>query len=129
LTAVFLDSSCVVALALGEKSSITVSDALVGVREVFAANLLEAEVYAALQRERVPIDDEIFWWVQWVLPDRGLGPEIVRVLAAGSLRGPDCWHLAVALSISPDPSELIFLSLDQQQRAVAERLGFQVQPA
>jgi hypothetical protein len=40
-------------------------------------------------------------------------------------RGADCWHLATALYLSPDPSALTFLTLDLAQRHVAKALGFQ----
>jgi hypothetical protein len=52
--------------------------------------------------------------------------EIDRVLAAGSLRGADLWHLACAVYVSGNPEELAFVSLDQRQREVAKALGFSV---
>jgi hypothetical protein len=42
------------------------------------------------------------------------------------MRGADCWHLATALYVAPNPSELTFLTLDLAQRKVAKTLGFQV---
>jgi hypothetical protein len=46
------------------------------------------------------------------------------VLDAGYLRGADCWHVATALYVSPEPSRLSFLTLDERQRDVARTLGF-----
>lgn len=123
----FLDSSAVVALFLGEPAMGRVSAALGPVRRAIATPLLEAEVRAVAARERMPADADLFWWLDWIAPARSLEPEISRVLEAGVLRGADCWHLAVALSITPDPAKLLFLTLDERQRDVARTLGFNVE--
>ncbi|HEX9564514.1 MAG TPA: hypothetical protein VF981_11105 [Gemmatimonadaceae bacterium] len=34
------------------------------------------------------------------------------------------WHLATALYVMPDPSQLAFVTLDATQRKVARALGF-----
>lgn len=47
------------------------------------------------------------------------------MLAAGLVRGADCFHLAVALSLVANPRDLTFLTLDKRQRDVAAALGFQ----
>lgn len=127
MSKVFLDSSSYLALALGQDRAEAVSDALFQVREVFAANLLAAEVAAALARHGAPMPEDPYWWIQWVHPQASLEAEISRVLSAGMLRGADCWHLAVALSITPDPADLVFLTLDDRQREVARTLGFNVE--
>jgi hypothetical protein len=49
---------------------------------------------------------------------------IVRRRFAGYLRGADCWHLATALYLAPNPSDLTFLTLDDTQRKIAKTLGF-----
>jgi len=87
---------------------------------------LEAELRAALSREGVADDGSILGRLSWLLPDRPLSAEIGAVLAAGYLRGADLWHLACALYLSPDPREVAFVTLDQQQGAVAAALGFRV---
>lgn len=125
----FLDSSAVVALFLGEPAMERVSAALEPVRRAIATPLLEAEVRAVAARERMPAEADMFWWLSWVAPPRSLEAEISRVLETGLLRGTDCWHLAVALWVAPDPGELLFLTLDDRQREVAAALGFQVGPA
>ncbi|MEW5918795.1 MAG: hypothetical protein AB1762_20505, partial [Gemmatimonadota bacterium] len=38
----------------------------------------------------------------------------------------DCWHLATALYLAPDPAELTFVKLDDAQRRVAKSLGFRL---
>jgi len=55
-----------------------------------------------------------------------VGARKPRALEAGDVRGADCWHLATALYVAPEPSELAFLTLDLAQRKVVRALGFQV---
>ena len=62
--------------------------------------------------------------IEFVIVDRPLSPEVTRVLSAGYLRGADCWHLATALYVAPDPADLTFVTLDSIQRKVARTLGF-----
>ena len=91
-----------------------------------SSNLLEAEVRAAFVRENRTYNSSIIMGIEWHYPVRPLTPEIGAVLSVGYLRGADLWHLAVALYVYPDPTEITFLTLDTRQRAVAEALGFQV---
>lgn len=93
---------------------------------VHSADLLVAEVLSAVARERLRLDDVLLDNVRLVRPNRSLRREIERVLTAGYVRGADCLHLATALYLAPDPSELTFLTLDERQRAVAQALGFSV---
>jgi hypothetical protein len=89
-----------------------------------ASNFLEAELRSALLREGVEGDPEILRGIAWILPDRPLDGEIRQALRHGYLRGADLWHLASALYLAEDPTELTFLTLDQRQKEVAEGLGF-----
>jgi PIN domain len=122
----YVDTSCLVAVAFGEPGY----EALVGQLErfdqLYASNLLEAELHAAFQREGLSADGALLGRLSWVLPDRPLSAEIRMVLAAGRLRGADLWHVACALYLSPDPQELAFLTLDRQQAEVAAGMGFPV---
>ena len=120
----FVDTSCLVAIALGERGAAAVAVRLKRFDELFASNLLEAELRATLTRERVVIDPDVLTWLDWVFPDRPLTLEISQVLAAGYLRGADAWHVACALHMSEHPEEVTFLTLDRRQRTVARRLGF-----
>lgn len=119
-----MDTSCLVAIALGERGAVAVATRLKRSEELFASNLLEAELRSTLTRERVALDPDLLTWLDWVFPDRPLTQEISRVLAAGYLRGADAWHVACALHMSEVPAAVTFLTLDQRQRAVARRLGF-----
>lgn len=94
--------------------------------EQVSSNLLEAELRAAIVREGLDVTALPELGIGWVNPDRPLSSEIVRVLQAGHVRGADCWHLACALYLSPEPSEITFLTLDERQLDVARTLGFGV---
>lgn len=120
----FVDTSCLVAVAFAEPGSEALADRLERMDDLFASDLLEAELRAALRREDVQNGDTLMAGLSWVLPDRPLTAEIETVLVAGQLRGADAWHLACALYLSPDPRELVFLTLDSRQAAVATTLGF-----
>lgn len=120
----YVDTSCLVAIAFGEPGGRAIGRRIKGFDELVSANLLEAELGAAFRREKVAEPPASPIAVSWILPDRPLSVEIARVLAAGFLRGADCWHLATALYLADNPSELTFLTLDTRQREVARALGF-----
>ena len=120
----YLDTSCLVAVAFAEQGHQALAARLTSLNQRFASNLLEAELRAALQREGVDDGGALMDGLSWVLPDRPLSLELGLVLEAGALRGADAWHLACALYLSPDPSELPFLTLDRRQAAIARKLGF-----
>ena len=94
---------------------------------VFSANLLEAELRSVCRRESLLLPQSHLSAVIWIEPDRPLSAEIERVLSAGYVRGADCWHLAAALYVAPEPGELTFLTLDKRQRDVATTLGFRTE--
>lgn len=89
-----------------------------------ASDLIVAELWSAFKRERRETDPSLIAPLHVVIPGRSLDAEISRVLDAGYVRGADCWHLATALYLAPDPSELTFITLDARQREVAVALGF-----
>jgi predicted nucleic acid-binding protein len=124
VSAAYVDTSALVALAFGEPGGEAMAERLAGFDALYASNLLEAELRAAFQREGVAPESSLLSWMDWVLPDRPLSPEIARAQSAGHLRGADLWHVACALYLSPDPGELVFITLDARQREAADRLGF-----
>ena len=126
MKAAYVDTSCLVAIAFDEPERTEVTSRLGEHDTLLSSNLLEAEFRAALARESVDLDEALFSWITWVLPDRPLSAEITRVLGAAYLRGADLWHLSMAVYVSSDPADLTFLTLDQRQREVAEALGFRV---
>ncbi len=121
-----MDSSVLVAIALGEAGSDEVRDRLLRFSRLCSSNLLEAEMRSALAREGVAFEWQGIGRIRWIHPERPLSEEIGRVLGAGYLRGADLWHLATALSIAHDPTRMSFITLDERQRDVAMRLGFRV---
>jgi len=124
VNACYVDTSWLVAIAFGERSTRPLSRELVGYDLALSCNLLETEFRSALHREGVAGGESLLASLTWVLPDRRLTPEIDRVLSAGHARGADLWHLACALYVAERPEELPFLTLDERQRDIATRLGF-----
>ena len=126
MKAAYVDTSCLVAIAFGESEATEVASRLREHDVLLSSNLLEAELRATLVHEAAEVDEALFSWIKWVLPDRPLSVEIIRVLRAGYLRGADLWHLATAMYVTPEPRDLTFLTLDRRQEEVAEELGFKV---
>ena len=125
MTFAYVDSSCLVAVAFDEPGARKLAARLRRFDRLFSSNLLEAELRSALVREGADghIED-LLSWLTWVYPNRPLTPEYARITTAGYLRGADLWHLANALFLAPDPTDLSFLTLDGRQEEVARRLGF-----
>lgn len=121
----YVDTSCLVALALGEPAGAKLQRRLSGFDALHASNLLEAELNSVMLRERSASTPALFKGISWVTPDRPLHVEIDRVLTAGYVRGADCWHLASALYLADAPGNISFLTLDARQLTVARKLGFQ----
>jgi predicted nucleic acid-binding protein len=124
LSAAYVDTSCIVAAAFGEPAATKIINRLTRFDRVLSSPLLEAELWGALVREGREVTDAYSSAIEFVVADRPLSAEIKRVLEAGYVRGADCWHLATALYLDPDPRELTFLTLDAAQRKVAKALGF-----
>ncbi len=121
----YVDSSCLVAIAFGEPGYEEVVDRLSLCERLFSSNLLEAELRAALAREGAAgKEGNLLAGFTWIYPNRQLTAEYHRILAVGTLKGADLWHVACALFLSPQPKELAFLTLDRPQKAVARALGF-----
>lgn len=121
----YVDSSCFVAIAFAEPGAAALARRLATYDRRVSANLLEAELRSALAREAIETPpDPLLAALSWLLPDRPLSRECKEALAAGYLRGADLWHLACALYLRQTIPDLVFVTLDDRQRAVAERLGF-----
>ena len=124
MSGAYLDSSVIVAIALNEPGSGDVALRLDEFSRLISANLLEAELYSALYRERVDLNRNLVSGIGWIHPNRSLRNEMALTLAAGYLRGADLWHVAVALYAARKPDDLTFFTLDVRQRTVAASLGF-----
>ena len=124
MTIAYVDTSALVAAAFGEPGSDSMAQRLNGFTGIVSSNLLEAELRSAYARERRRFDADRLSRVDWIMPNRPLSPEIAVVLDTGYMRGADLWHMATALYLAPDPSELYFITLDKRQQATASILGF-----
>ena len=124
MTIAYVDTSALVAAAFGEPGSDAMAQRLNGFTGIVSSNLLEAELRSAYARERRRFDADRLSRVDWIMPNRPLSPEIAVVLDTGYMRGADLWHMATALYLAPDPSELYFITLDKRQQATASILGF-----
>jgi len=122
----YVDTSCLVAIAFAEKGATALERRMREFDELISSNFLESELRSAFRRERVEFAASTVTGLSWLIPDRPLSDEIGRVLDAGYVRGADCWHLATALYLSPEPDSLTFLTLDETQRKVAKEIGFGV---
>lgn len=114
----------IVAIAFREAGAVRVAQRARRFDRLIASPLIEAEVRCAAKREQIALDDRLLSAIQLIPVFDTLGKEIDRVLAHGYLRGADCFHVATALRIAPNPEELTFLTLDVNQRTVAAALGF-----
>ena len=124
MSVAYVDTSALVAIALGEHDGPPMARRLEGFSRLLASNLLEAELRAACARENSVFSEQLFANLKWVFPDRSLKPELDVVLAAGYLRGADLWHVACALYVTPNPGDIWFVTLDERQRRVVAALGF-----
>ena len=123
----YVDTSVLVAVALGEPAARSVSGRLRSFDRLVSSNLLEAEFRSTLRREGIEGDGAgLLGGLSWILPNRPLTAELERVLQLGMLRGADLWHLACALFLSPEPRRLSFITLDPPQKDLARNLGFTV---
>ena len=121
----YVDTSWLVAIALGERGAGPLAKRLQRYDRLLASNLTEAELRSALAHEQAAAAAEpLLSWIGWVLPDRPLSGELRRVAAAGGLRGAAMWHVAHALYLAPEGKGLDFLTLDYRQQEVAAALGF-----
>ncbi len=124
MRAAYVDTSCLVAIALGERGHAEMALQLEAFDHLLASNLLEAEFVATLVREGVEAGvDSALARIDWVLPQAPLSDEIARVLASGYVRGADAWHLACALWLQKRLGAVEFLTLDTRQHELARDLG------
>ena len=121
----YVDTSAVLAIEFDEVNAPYAIERIDRASKLVSSNLMEAELRSAMRRQGIELDPKIISDVGWVHPDRPLTLEFEVALRAGYLRGADLWHVAVALYVSPDPSQISFVTLDGRQRKVAQELGFQ----
>ena len=122
----YVDTSALASIAFLEPRSLEVARGLDQFKYITSSNLVEAELRSAMVREGFESPEDLIYDIDWIIPDRCLSHEFAKVLKTGFLRGPDLWHLAVALYAVTEPKDLTFFTLDKKQRTVAKKLGFKV---
>jgi len=121
----YVDSSCIVSIALGEQLYRELMLRLSHFDRLFSSNLLEAELRSALAREgEIGKIKNLLAWMTWIYPTRRLTEELDSILEIGRLKGSDLWHLACALFLRRKMGPVSFLTLDGNQGAIARALGF-----
>ena len=125
MSVAYVDTSALVSIAFNERGGSSLAQRLDNFSHILSSNLLEAELRAAFAREEVDFTTSLVSGIEWVLPDRPLTPEIKMALEAGYLRGAALWHVATALYVVREPSDISFVTLDIRQRTVVKALGFQ----
>ena len=126
MSVAYIDTSALVAVLFDERGGGELGNRLNTFSQVVSSNLLEAEIRSVLKREGHICSPDLLVGIKWVLPERPLRPEFETVLEAGYLRGADLWHVATALYLAENPSEVAFVTRDRRQGAVASALGFQL---
>ncbi|MGA2263489.1 MAG: hypothetical protein ABSH28_18895 [Acidobacteriota bacterium] len=124
MKAAYIDTSLVIGIRFQKSPPATVR--MVRRYELFSSELLIAEVLAFGKRESMA--EDLLWdalkGLSWIIPDGSISEALRRVIHFGYARGANLWHLACACYLSPNPGELAFLTLDEQQRQLASHLGF-----
>jgi hypothetical protein len=125
----YVDTSCLVAVALGESQGADITDKLATYDRLYSDNLLEAELRSAFSRERIEREpDQLSSAITWVLPAEPLSGEYRTALGHGKLRGADLRHVACALYLQRLAGPIDFPSLDAKQRQVAATVGLANRP-
>ena len=121
----YLDTSLFIELKF--QGSPAATKRLIQKHDLYSSELLLAEVLAFAKRESIAEEllSDSLKGISWVLPEGSLAAELKHVAGTGYVRGADLWHLACALYLSPNPADLVFLTLDKRQREAAATLGFQ----
>ena len=126
MNAAYIDTSLLIAMKFQGLPAAAIEK--VKEYDLFSSELLIAETLAFGKRESLSehLVLEALKGVSWIIPDGTLIESLIRITRLGYARGADLWHLACACYLSPNPTDLVFLTMDEQQRNLASLLGFQV---
>lgn len=120
----YLDTSLLIGLKFEQPDPVLVRAVLD--YDLYSSELLIAEVMAFGKRESVP--ENLLWdavqGISWVIPVEKITEQLARVGRHGYARGADLWHPACACYLSPNPQDLVFLTLDERRRHLASLVGF-----
>lgn len=126
MSTAYVDTSVIIAVAFNEPGGPEVLERLNGFTTLMSSNLLEAEARSVYKRDGRAFTEDALSDIEWIIPDCPISEELDTASRYNYLRGADLWHIAAALYIFDEPSEVTFLTLDNRQREVAAALGFQV---
>ena len=123
----YVDTSAALAIAFQERDWELTARRLAGFPVQVSSNLLEAEMRSAHERDNLAFNTSVVSSIGWVNPVRPLSQEMAKALSVGGyLKGADLWHVAVALYVEATLSgKMAFITLDNDQREVAAKLGFE----
>lgn len=124
----YVDSSVVIALIFDEPEAKKFQKDLANYKIIFSSNILEAEVYSACRREgrAFAAAKEFIDNVSLYFSDRSYEPEYQTIARLGYLRGADALHLATAMDFDPGCKKTVFFTADEQQKKLAQLIGFKV---
>lgn len=127
----YVDTSALLAVHFGERGAAGAARVLKAQDQLVSATLVVPEILAALARFGRPLEqaDRLLRSVTLLAPE-SLRHECEAALQAGLLRGADLCHVATALAYAGQRGRkaVTFVSLDENQRAVAKKLGFSIAP-
>ncbi|WP_425152651.1 PIN domain-containing protein [Candidatus Palauibacter sp.] len=126
MSTAYVDTSAIVSVAFVEAGADDIVRRLRRFRDLISSNLLEAELRSACAREGKPFPENLVSGFRWIHPNPPLSREMRAALRAGYLRGADLWHVACALYVARNPSDVSFITLDERQAEVAAALKFRL---
>ena len=124
MSVAYVDTSAIIAVEFNEPGGHKVLERLDDFTTLMSSNLLEAEVRSVYKRDGRTFTEDVLSNIDWIIPDSPLSEELDITSQSGYLRGADLWHIATALYMFDEPSEVTFLTLDHRQGEVAAALGF-----
>ena len=125
MSVAYVDTSAIIAVEFNEPGGHKVMERLDDFTTLMSSNLLEAEVRSVYKRDGRTFTEDVLSNIDWIIPGSALSEELEVASRSGYLRGADLWHIATALYMFDEPSEVTFLTLDHRQGEVAAALGFQ----
>ena len=128
MSVAYIGTSALVAIQFNEYGSEILIQILAQYSEVVSSNLLEAELRSACARENHELSKSLLDLIDWVLPDRPLTDELIKVLNAGYLQGADLLHVATALYVASNADEVVSPPLISDKRMSQVNLDFVLSP-
>ena len=122
----YFDTSALLSAALKQGPFKEISKILASESEILSSALIESETLATFKRENLESKIALPWLerISIVFTERSLTRELMQVFESGYCRGADAHHIATALYLDPEAKDLIFVTLDDNQKKVANAAGF-----